>query len=216
MRDAPGENGLVEVELLPHVLILVGLPQRRQEVALHQSLILAGDLLGSDAVDTIRVVAYADQQRGQQDGHVEAVPLLPPRHVGRTGDALGELVGRVELLILDELAEALGALLVVVKLQKPEFGGSDGGADELVDLALVLGEEEELAVLADVLLELLLELDHMLQHQLLLGRVLAVGHHGRLLVLELAAALDLLVDDHLPAVEELQQLLVCLALHLKI
>lgn len=68
----------------------------------------------------------------------------------------------------------MGALLIVVKLQKSEFGGPDGGADELVDLALVLGKEEELAILADVLLELLLELDDMFQHQFLLGRVLTV------------------------------------------
>ena len=64
-----------------------------------------------------------------------------------------------------------------------------------------------------MLLELLLELDDMLQHQFLLRCVLLVGHRRRLLVLELAAPLDLLVDDHLAAVEELQELLVGLALH---
>lgn len=172
--DAFGEDGLIEVELLLDVLVLIGLLQSRQEVALHQCLILAGDLLGSNAIDAVSIVSDSDEERSQEDGHVEAVALLPPRDIGGTGDALGELIGWVELLVLDELAEPLGALLVVVKLQKSEFGGPDGGADELVDLALVLGEEEELPILADVLLELLLELDDMLQHKFLLGRVLTV------------------------------------------
>jgi hypothetical protein len=211
-----GEDGLVEVELLLDVLVLVGLAQVGQEVALHQRLVLAGDLLGRDAVHAVGVVAHPDQQRAQQDAHVEAVALLPPRHVGRRGDAARELVGRVQFLVLDELAEALRALLVVVEFEEAELGGADGGADELVDLALVLGEEEELAVLADVLLELLLELDDVLQHQFLLGRVLPVGHRRPLLVLELAAPLQLLVYHVLPPLEELPQLAVGLALHLKI
>lgn len=212
--DAFGEDGLVEVELLPDVLVLVGLAEVGEEVALHEGLVLAGDLLGGDAVDAVGVVADADEEGGEEDAEVEAVALLPAGDVGGGGDALGELVGRVELLVLDELAEALGALLVVVEFEEAELGGADGGADELVDLALVLGEEEELAVLPDVLLELLLELDHMLQHQLLLRRVLPVRHPRRLLLLELPATLQLLVYHVLPPLEELPELAVSLALHL--
>jgi hypothetical protein len=198
-----GEDGLINVELLLDILILVRLLEVRQEVALHQGLILARDFLGGDSVDAVGVVSDPDEEGAEQDTHIEAVAFLPACDVGGGGDAAGELIRRVELLILYELAEALGALLVVVEFEEAELGGADGGADELVDLALVLGEEEELAVLADVLLELLLELDDVLQHQFLLRCVLLVGHPRPLLVLELTTTLQLLVDHVLPSLEEL-------------
>ncbi len=214
--DAFGEDDLINVEFLFDVFIFIRLLESWQEVTLHQGFVLAGDFLGSDAVDTVGIVSDSDEEGGEEDGHVEAVSLLPPSHVGRTGDALGEFIRGVKFLILDELAEPLGALFVVVKLQKSELGGPDGGADELVDFALIFGEEEEFPVFADVLLELLLELDDMFEHQFLLGSIFLVGDGGSLLVLEVSATLVLLVDHHLPPLEELLQLLVCLALHLKI
>jgi hypothetical protein len=66
-----------------------------------------------------------------------------------------------------------------------------------------------------VLVILLFELDDVLQHQLFLGGVLPVGQSGRILLLELSAPLELLVDDLLPPLEELQQLVVHFALHFK-
>ena len=116
---------------------------------------------------------------------------------------------------MDELAQPLRALLVVVQFQEAQFGGTDSGADKLVYVALVLGVEEQLSVLTDVLLELLLELDHVLQHQLLLWRVLTVGQTRALLLLELAATFELLVDNVLAALEELEQLVVDFGLHSK-
>lgn len=66
-----------------------------------------------------------------------------------------------------------------------------------------------------MLLELLLELDDMFQDEFLLGGVLSIGDSRSLLLFELSAALELLVDDVLPPLEELQQLVVHLSLHLK-
>ena len=67
-----------------------------------------------------------------------------------------------------------------------------------------------------MLLELLLELDDMFKHEFLLGGVLTVGHRGRLLLFELAAALQLLVYHVFAALEEFVQLVVHLGLHFKI
>lgn len=117
---------------------------------------------------------------------------------------------------MDELAEPLSTLLVVVKLQKSKFGGANSGANKLIDFALVLGEEEEFSVLSDVLLKLLLELDDMLKNQFFFWGIFLVGDGRGLLVFELSAPLYLFVDDYLSTLEVLQQLLVCLALHLKL
>ena len=71
---------------------------------------------------------------------------------------------------------------------------------KIVHVTLVLGGEEKLAIWADVLLELFLELNHMLEDQLLLGRVLFVIDlrwvEGG--VLELTAPFEFLVYHVLP------------------
>jgi len=55
----------------------------------------------------------------------------------------------------------------------------------------------------------------MLKDQFLLGCVLLVCHPGSLLLLELLAPLQLLVVDHLPPFQELNELVIHLVLHLK-
>lgn len=216
MRDTFREDSFIQFKLLFDVLVLIGLSQIGEEVTLHQCLILTGNLLGCDSVNAVSIVSHTDEQGTEKDAHIETIALLPSGNIGRRGYTPRKLIRRVQLLILDELAEPLRALLVVVQFEEAQFGGANGGADELIHFALVFGEEEELPVLADVLLELLLELDDMLEHQLLLRGVLPVGHARRLLLLELPAALQFLVDDVLAALEELAQLAVGLALHLKI
>jgi hypothetical protein len=128
---------------------------------------------------------------------------LPTSNIGWTRNALGELIWRIQFFILDELAESLRTLLVVVKFQEAKFGWADSGADELIDLALVFGIEEELSILTDMLLELLLELNDMFQDKFLLGSVLSIRHSWALLLLKLSAALELFIDDVLPPLEEL-------------
>jgi hypothetical protein len=116
MGDSFGEDVLVQIELLLYVLVLVGLPQVGQKVALHQGFVLGGDLLGSDSEYAVGVVAHSNQEGAQQDAHVETVALLPSGHIGRRGYNLGELVRRIELLVLDKPAESLCAFLVIVQL----------------------------------------------------------------------------------------------------
>jgi hypothetical protein len=203
VRDPFGEDGLIKYKLLLNILVLIWLPECRHEIAVHECLVLAGNLLGSDTVDAVGVITHPDEQRGQQHAHIKTVALLPARHVGRTGDALRELIRRVQLLILHKLAQPLRTFLVVVELEETQFGRSDSGANKFVNVAFVFGVEEELTVLTDVLLELLLELDHVLEDQLLLRSVLAVSDARSLLLLELAATFQLLVYHVLTTLEEL-------------
>ena len=100
---------------------------------------------------------------------------MPACHVGWTGDAPGKLIWRVEFLILDEFAESLGALFVVVEFEEAQFGGSDGGAEELIDIALIFGVEEQISFLVDVLMILFFELDDMFEDQFFFGSVFFVG-----------------------------------------
>jgi len=100
---------------------------------------------------------------------------LPSSHVGWTGNAPRELVGRVKLLVLDELAEALCALLIVIEFEETELGRADCGTNKFVDLALIFWVKEELSVLADVLLELFLKLNDVLEDELFLRRILAIA-----------------------------------------
>ena len=216
MGDPFGEYVLVDVELLFDVLVLVRLPQVGQKIAVHQSLVLSSNFLRSYSKNTVSIVSHPDQQRTQQDTHVKTVPLLPPGHIGRTGDTFRKFIRRVQLLVLHESAQPLCALLVVVKFQESQFGGPDGGADKFVNVALVFGVEEELPLLVEVLVVLLFELDDMFEDEFLLGGVLLVGHAGSLLLLELLAALELLVVDHFAPLQKLNELVVHLALHFEI
>ena len=139
VRDSLRKDSLIQIELLLDVLILVRLPEPREEVALHEGLIFAGDLLRRDAVNAVGIVSDSDEEGSQQNAHIEAVSLLPAGYVGGTGYAPGKLIRRVQFLILYELAEPLCALLVVIEFQEAEFGRADSGAYKLIDLALVLG-----------------------------------------------------------------------------
>jgi len=90
-----GENVLIDIELFLDVLVLVRLPQVGQKITVHQSPVLGGYFLGSNAEDAVGVVAHPNQQGAEEDTHVEAVSLLPPGHIGGTGDTFGELVRRI-------------------------------------------------------------------------------------------------------------------------
>lgn len=187
-----------------------------QEVAFHQGLILRGDFLWSYSIDAVGIVAHSDQKGAKEDADVETVSFLPSSHVCRTGNTPGELIGRIELFVLNESAESLCAVLVVVEFEEAEFGGSDGCADKLVDVALVLGVEEEFPLFLELQVVVLLELDHVFEDQLFLGRVFLVTEPWILLLLELPAAFELLVYDLFPAIEEFQELVVHLTLHFQI
>lgn len=204
----PGNgNKLLQDLLILFILAVLVNEPLIQKVTLHEGLVLGGDLLGRDAIDTESIIPNANQQRSQQNGQIEAVPLLPLGHVSWAGDASGEFVGRVEFLVLDEPTHVLRASLVVVQLQKAQLCRPYGRTDKLIDIALVFGVDEEFAVLVGVVLELLLELDHMLQHQLLLWGVFRIGLAVlRLLpILELAASLQLLVYHWLAVLQYLQK-----------
>ena len=215
MGDPFGEYVLIDVELLFDILILVRLPQVGQKITVHQSLILSGNFLRSNSKNTVSIVSYPNQQRTQQDTHVKTVPLLPSGHIGRTGDTFGKFIRRIQLLVLHESTQPLCALLVVVELEESQFSGSDGGADKFVHIALVLGVEEELPLLIEVLMVLFFELDDMFENEFLLGCVLLVGHARSLLLLEVFTALKFLVVDHLAPLQKLNELVVHFALHLK-
>ena len=215
MGDPFGEYVLIDVELLFDVLVLVRLPQVGQKIAVHQSLVLSSDFLRCNSKNTVSIVSHPNQQRTQQDTHIETIPLLPPGHIGRTGNTFGKFIRRIQLLVLHKSAQPLSALLVVVELEESQFGRPDGGAYKFIDIALILGIEEELPLLIEVLMVLLFELDDMFKDQFLLGCVLLIGHPRSLLLLEVFAALKFLVVDHLAPFQKLNKLIVHLALHLK-
>lgn len=112
-----------------------------------------------------------------------------------------------------ELAESLSTLLVIVKLQKSKFGGSNGRAYEFIDVAFIFGIEKQLAIFSDMLLELFFELDDMLENKFFLGCVFTVGNRRRFLLFEFSTAFEFLVYDVLSSLEELQQLIVHFRLH---
>ena len=65
-----------------------------------------------------------------------------------------------------------------MELKEAQLGGTDCGADELVDIALILGVEEQFpgfVFLMHVLLELFLILDDVFEHQFLLRCVFPIG-----------------------------------------
>lgn len=215
MSDSFWEYDFIQIELFLDIFVFIRLSQAWQKITFHQCFIFAGDLLRCDTVDTVSIIAHSDEQRGQKDTHIKTISLLPPRHVGRTWNAPRKLIWRVEFFILNELAEPLGALFVVIEFQEAKFGGSDSGAYELVDITLVFGVEEKFSVLSNVLLELLLELDDMLEHKFFLGRVLAIGDSGRLFLFEFPTPFEFLVDDVLASLEEFKQLVIYFRLHFK-
>lgn len=179
------------------------MPELLQEGALHQSLVFGGDLFRGDSVHAVGVIAHPDEQGSEEDGHVEAVSLLPLGHIGGAWNALRELIGRVQLLVLHVLAYFLGAVYIVMEFEEAQFGGPYCGTDELVHVALVLGVQVELphlVLFVHVLLELLLILYHVLQHQLFLWGVLPIGQVGssvrsRHHIFEVSASLPLLIND---------------------
>ena len=215
MGDSFGEDILVEVELFFDVFVLVGLSQIGKKIAFHQRLVFCGDFFGSNAEDAVCVIANSDQQRAQQNTHIEAVAFLPASNVGRRRDAFGELIRRIQLFVLDESAESLCALFVVVQFKEPQFGGSDGGAYEFIDIALIFWVEEQFAFLVEVFVVLFFELDDMFEDELFFWSVFSIGQSRGIFFFELPAPFEFLVDDCFSAFEELQQLVVHFALHFK-
>ena len=138
---------------------------------------------------------------------------MPSGHICGRRNASRKLIWRVQLLILNESAQSLRALLIVIQLEKAQLGRTDGGTDELVDFALVFGVEKELSVIPGMLMELFFELDDMLEYELFFGGVFLVGRRGVLLFFELSASFHFLVDYVFSSLKELSQLLVCFGLH---
>lgn len=128
---------------------------------------------------------------------------MPVCDVGRTGNALGEFIWGIEFLVLNELTDFLCAVDVIMEFEEAEFSRPDCSTNKLIDIALILGIEEELPgfiLLVHVFLELLFVLNDVLQHQLFFGSILTVCDIVTFFgfvdhVLELPAPLHLLVDD---------------------
>ena len=99
---------------------------------------------------------------------------MPFGYVGWARNAFWKFVRGVKFFILNKFAHFFCALNVVVELEESKFGGSDGGADELVDITLVFGVEKELSIFADVLLELFFELDDVFEDEFFFGGVFLV------------------------------------------
>ena len=100
---------------------------------------------------------------------------MPFGYVGWARNAFWKFVRGVKFFILNKFAHFFCALNVVVELEESKFGGSDGGADELVDITLIFWIEEKLSVFADVLLKLFLELDDVFENKFFLGSVFPVA-----------------------------------------
>lgn len=109
----------------------------------------------------------------------------------------------------------MGAFFVIVQFEEAKFGGANCGADELIDIALVLGVEEELSLFFELEMVVLFKLDNMLEDEFFFGSIFFVGDTWIFLLFELTAALELFVDDWLTPLEELQQLVIHLVLHFK-
>lgn len=110
----------------------------------HEALVFERYFVGRLADHAVGVVADPDEDRAEQNADVEAVAFLPLDDGGGAGDVVGELERVFERLVEDEVGDVGCALLEVVELEVAHFGGPDGRRNELLDLALVLGAEEQL------------------------------------------------------------------------
>ena len=167
------------------------------EWVFHERLILDGHFPWGPSVDAVGVIPDPNQEGSEHDADIKGVSLLSLDHVGRGGDDGGKFVGRVQLLKGYIVSDRPRALPVIIQIQEPQLRWTDRRADELIDLALVLRSYKDLPVVVN-LMELVLELKHMLQHQLLFRSVLQVAREDVLprLVAEVPAP-HLLLVDHL-------------------
>ena len=62
-----------------------------------------------------------------------------------------------------------------MKFQKSQFGGSNGGTDELIHIRLIFWIKKKLSVFSNVLLELFLELDDVFKDKFFLRSVFPVA-----------------------------------------
>lgn len=131
---------------------------------------------------------------------------MPASNIGWRRNTFWELIRRIQLFILNKLAESLGAPLIIIELKESQLGRPDSGTDKFINVALVFGVKKQLTVFADVLLELFLKLDHVFEYQLFLWSVLLVVQR-RTAVLELPAPLQLLVYHVLTLLIKFVQLL---------
>lgn len=120
--------------------------------AVHERGVARGDGFGRVAVDAVGLVAVADEDGDKQDAHVEAVTLLPAEHARRRGDVLGQLVRRVERLVVDQLRDVLRTRVPVLELRHRGEGRPDRRAHELRVVALVQRRQQHLADVAFVVL----------------------------------------------------------------
>lgn len=109
-----------------------------KERALHKGFIFCCNLLWSDSIDTVSIIANSDEKRSEEDGHIKTVSFLPFCYIGRTWYTLRELIWWIQFLILNEFADFLSTINIVMKLQETKLGGTDSGTYKLVDIALIL------------------------------------------------------------------------------
>lgn len=69
--------------------------------------------------------------------------MLPVEHVGGGGDVLWKLIRNIQFLVLNKVRDKLGAGLPVIELSERKECRSDSSANELFDLPLIDGGDEE-------------------------------------------------------------------------
>mmetsp|Transcript_41498 Transcript_41498/g.130755 ORF Transcript_41498/g.130755 Transcript_41498/m.130755 type:complete len:256 (-) Transcript_41498:325-1092(-) len=138
-------------------------------------LVRQADSLLCEPDHDVGVVPHPDQQAGQHDAHIEAVPGLPPQHAGGGRDVLGEGQGVPEMLVLNVLGNEEGTGLQVVDLVVLHLGGPHRCTDEFLYTTLVPWRKEQLFPMRIQLDELPTKVLDILQHQQLFVAVCTVA-----------------------------------------
>lgn len=71
---------------------------------------------------------------------------MPPEHIGRGWNDLWQLVGYLQLLILDEISYKLGAFVPFIEFSVRELCRSQSSAYEFPDATFVFRSKEKLAM----------------------------------------------------------------------
>ena len=165
-------TGLLVAGRMDFLLLVSGQQRERVERTRQHRLIPGRDFPRRPAVDHVRLVPVAQQQRAQQDRKVEAIARLPAQRVGRGWNHRREHVGWVQFLVLHVVRQEFAAGFPVVQLLEGQLGRTKGGANELELSELVLWSQEQGPVGTVGGAELRLPGEDVLEDQLLLGRVL--------------------------------------------
>jgi hypothetical protein len=95
--------------------------------------------------------------------------------IGGRWNGIRKFGGLWKLLILKIIGYKFSATVPLIELSVGQLGRSQGGTDELIDLFLVWWNHKKFTKRIINYFELPLILDHMLEHELLLGCVLGVA-----------------------------------------